>query len=109
LIHAVTAGDIVDDSTIAYANHLTDAERIDWLRLIRSDNVGPRGIMAQTPQANSRGPHHVQTQDHSSELSTTTRKEGFPEGRTERGKGHPILRCTPISALKTDIESAEDS
>jgi DNA processing protein len=31
--------------------HLTDAERIDWLRLIRSDNVGPRGIMAQTPQA----------------------------------------------------------
>jgi len=29
---------------------LTDAERIDRLRLIRSDNVGPRGIMAQTPQ-----------------------------------------------------------
>jgi DNA processing protein len=44
LIHAVTAGDIVDDSTIAYANHLTDAERIDWLRLIRSDNVGPRSF-----------------------------------------------------------------
>jgi hypothetical protein len=30
---------------------LTDAQRLDWLRLIRSDNVGPRGIMAQTPQA----------------------------------------------------------
>jgi hypothetical protein len=30
---------------------LTDAERIDWLRLIRSDHIGPRGIMAQTPQA----------------------------------------------------------
>jgi DNA processing protein len=30
--------------------HLTDADRIDRLRLIRSDNVGPRGIMAQTPQ-----------------------------------------------------------
>jgi hypothetical protein len=30
---------------------LTDADRIDRLRLIRSDNVGPRGIMAQTPQA----------------------------------------------------------
>ena len=29
---------------------LTDAQRRDWLRLIRSDNVGPRGIMAQTPQ-----------------------------------------------------------
>jgi len=22
--------------------HLTDEQRIDWLRLIRSDNVGPR-------------------------------------------------------------------
>jgi len=31
--------------------HLTDAERLDRLRLIRSDNVGPRGIIAQTPQA----------------------------------------------------------
>jgi gluconate kinase len=30
---------------------LTNEERIDWLRLIRSENVGPRGIMAQTPQA----------------------------------------------------------
>jgi DNA processing protein len=27
---------------ISNANHLTDAQRIDWLRLIRSDNVGPR-------------------------------------------------------------------
>jgi hypothetical protein len=24
--------------------------KLDWLRLIRSENVGPRGIMAQTPQ-----------------------------------------------------------
>jgi hypothetical protein len=30
---------------------LTDEQRLDWLRLIRSQNVGPRGIMAQTPQA----------------------------------------------------------
>jgi hypothetical protein len=29
---------------------LTDEQRIDWLRLIRSPNVAPRGIMAQTPQ-----------------------------------------------------------
>ena len=29
---------------------LTDTERLNRLRLIRSDNVGPRGIMAQTPQ-----------------------------------------------------------
>jgi DNA processing protein len=30
---------------------LTDEERLDWLRLIRSENVGPRSIMAQMPQA----------------------------------------------------------
>lgn len=29
---------------------LSDAQRRDWLRLIRSENVGPRGIMAQTPR-----------------------------------------------------------
>jgi hypothetical protein len=29
---------------------LTDEQRLDWLRLIRSQNVGPSGIMAQTPQ-----------------------------------------------------------
>ena len=32
------------------APQITDSERLDRLRLIRSDNVGPRGIMAQTPQ-----------------------------------------------------------
>jgi hypothetical protein len=30
---------------------LADDERIDWLRLIRSEHVGPRGIMAQSPEA----------------------------------------------------------
>jgi hypothetical protein len=30
---------------------LSDSQRLDWLRLIRSENVGPRGIMAQTPLA----------------------------------------------------------
>jgi DNA processing protein len=30
------------DAINTNATHLTDAERIDWLRLIRSDNVGPR-------------------------------------------------------------------
>jgi hypothetical protein len=29
---------------------LTDEQKVDWLRLIRSENVGPRGIMAQTPE-----------------------------------------------------------
>jgi hypothetical protein len=32
-------------------HQLSDIERLNRLRLIRSDNVGPRGIMAQTPQA----------------------------------------------------------
>jgi DNA processing protein len=30
------------DTKAPSAAHLTDAQRIDWLRLIRSDNVGPR-------------------------------------------------------------------
>jgi DprA/Smf-like nucleotide binding protein involved in DNA uptake len=34
--------------------HLTEEQRIDWLRLIRSDRVGPHGIMAQTPQGAER-------------------------------------------------------
>jgi DNA processing protein len=29
---------------------ITDTDRLNRLRLIRTDNVGPRGIMAQTPQ-----------------------------------------------------------
>src|SRR6478736_4979781 len=32
----------VNNSTITRATKLTDEQRIDWLRLIRSDNVGPR-------------------------------------------------------------------
>src|SRR6202171_3134001 len=30
------------DTRTPNTTHLTDAQRIDWLRLIRSDNVGPR-------------------------------------------------------------------
>jgi hypothetical protein len=33
---------------------LSEAQRFDWLRLLRSESVGPRGIMAQTPL----GPHN---------------------------------------------------
>lgn len=32
----------MDNSNITRETQLTEAERIDWLRLIRSDNVGPR-------------------------------------------------------------------
>jgi DNA processing protein len=35
------------DSKTPGMTHLTDDQRIDWLRLIRSDNVGPRGLRAQ--------------------------------------------------------------
>jgi hypothetical protein len=38
---------------------LTEAERIDRLRLIRSDNVEPRGILAQTPQAFGQNTVHI--------------------------------------------------
>jgi hypothetical protein len=31
---------------------LTDAQKLDWLRLIRSDNVGPRGLRAHLHQGN---------------------------------------------------------
>jgi len=30
---------------------LTDAQRLAWLQLIRSENVGPAGIRAQMQQA----------------------------------------------------------
>ena len=39
------------DTRTPSTTHLTDEQRVNWLRLIRSDNVGPRGIMAQTHQA----------------------------------------------------------
>jgi hypothetical protein len=32
------------------AAKISEETKPDWLRLIRSDHVGPRGIMAQTPQ-----------------------------------------------------------
>lgn len=34
----------------AGGKRLSEAERIDWLRLIRTEQIGPRGIMAQAPQ-----------------------------------------------------------
>ena len=49
LVPGVGAGGDVgeDDDGV----RLSEEQRLDWLCLIRSDNVGPRGIMAQTPQA----------------------------------------------------------
>ncbi len=44
---------------MAGEQQLTDTERLDWLRLIRSENVGPRGIMAQTPQDLNRARGHI--------------------------------------------------
>jgi DNA processing protein len=39
----------VADNGVNDGVRLTDEQRLDWLQLIRSDNVGPRGIMAQIP------------------------------------------------------------
>jgi len=50
----------VDIKTSSTA-HLTDDQRIDWLRLIRSDNVGPRGIMAQTPPGSENDPRMAES------------------------------------------------
>jgi hypothetical protein len=48
---ADAGGSDVAGDKLAPGMRLTDAQRLDWLRLIRSDNVGPRGIMAHPPQA----------------------------------------------------------
>ncbi|MGY3535261.1 hypothetical protein [Bradyrhizobium sp. USDA 4452] len=45
------------------SNQLTDTERLNRLRLIRSDNVGPRGIMAQTPQGHAPNTVHLKGMD----------------------------------------------
>ncbi len=44
------------DNQTPKATHLTHAQRIDWLRMIRSDNVGPRvakfiGLEPRLPEA----------------------------------------------------------
>jgi DprA/Smf-like nucleotide binding protein involved in DNA uptake len=50
------------DIKTSNTTHLTDDQRLDWLRLIRSDNVGPRGIMAQTPPGSDHDPGPAQFQ-----------------------------------------------
>ena len=54
-------GDRVDIKT-SNTPHLTGEQRVDWLRLIRSDNVGPRGIMAQTPPGPENDPGSAEFQ-----------------------------------------------
>jgi len=49
------------DTKTPTTTNLTSAQRIDWLRLIRSDNVGPRGIMAQTPPVSENDPGMAQS------------------------------------------------
>ena len=48
-------GDDVAASEFTTGVRLTDEQRLDWLRLIRSENIGLRGIMAQTPQEQNSG------------------------------------------------------
>jgi gluconate kinase len=42
--------DSVASNELAAGVRLTDEQRLDWLRLIRSDNIGPRGLRAQLHQ-----------------------------------------------------------
>jgi hypothetical protein len=44
-------GGVRRGAPVSERKRLSEEQRLDWLRLIRSDNIGPRGIMAQTPQA----------------------------------------------------------
>jgi hypothetical protein len=39
---------------LAEGVRLTDDQRLDWLRLIRSDNVGPRGLRAHLHSSRAR-------------------------------------------------------
>ena len=41
---------------VATAPGLTRDQRLAWLRLIRSENIGPVGIMAQTPHELAKPP-----------------------------------------------------
>ena len=45
------AGQVSDRKDKKDNVRLTDERRIDWLRLIRTPNIGPRGIMAQAVEA----------------------------------------------------------
>ncbi len=38
---------------------LDDEQRLAWLRLIRSENIGPVGIMAQTPRPTGEAEGHI--------------------------------------------------
>ena len=57
---------------------LSAEQRLAWLRLIRSENIGPVGIMAQTPQANRTG---------RTLLTEENRELGERQGVTSRSLG----------------------
>jgi len=56
LLHAGGRGDSVDAHQ--HHDHLTDTDRIDRLRLIRSDNIGPAHVPF-SPRLNWRRPHRL--------------------------------------------------
>jgi DNA processing protein len=97
------------DTRTPSTTHLTDAQRVDWLRLIRSDNVGPRGTMAQTlerlPDLARRGgadrPGRIcSEQDAAAELAASKRigvsliapgEAGYPPRLAELDDAPPLL------------------
>jgi hypothetical protein len=70
------------DTRTPSTTDLTDAQRIDRLRLIRSDNVGPRGIIEQTPPGSESDP---------GDNLTRRIQRLFPLGYDTRGDSHAIL------------------
>src|SRR5580700_4060211 len=44
------------DTRTPRTTHLSDAQRTNWLRLNRSDRIGPHGVMAQTPRGSENAP-----------------------------------------------------
>jgi DNA processing protein len=63
------------DSKTPGTTHLTDAQRIDWLRLIRSDNVGPRTFRSLLRHSAARAPR--------CSGCPTSRGAAVPHGRRE--------------------------
>jgi hypothetical protein len=77
------------DQRTPVTTHLNEAQRIEWLRLIRSDNVGPRGIMAQTPQ------------DYSVFLPTTHLTMGQPTTNDDVMIATILRKASPTPSLRT--------
>jgi DNA processing protein len=88
----------------AKAIRLTDEQRLDWLRLIRSQNVGPRSIMAQTPH--NTGAAHVPHLAQSLRRRPRGARGAAPSLARRGGASAPQI--FPREAAEREIEAAQD-